>query len=246
MRPRRMGTPTLTIVLQFLSGTPLILHWTVRMDFAEKRTEITNDVWRLKIEHVRSLALIFFTGETANDGNPIDKEEAAMERAGKHGNPGAFPLTFSLPKGGNWLLGRAASLSKERKVFRSIRESWYLSIIVFVAHVAAEPQCRWFDPVGRKSLSSVALSLHLAPPSIFSPRLGRFFRFFNESLHESCNRIKDILSSRSVCLMPSIESIGAISSLGGRAIDSSCPWLVKGMRQGSQSPQQRDRAILPK
>ncbi|KAK1429957.1 hypothetical protein QVD17_12333 [Tagetes erecta] len=42
--------------------------------------------------------------------------------------------------------------------------------------------------------------------------------------------IKDILSSRSVCLMPSIESIGAISSLGGRAIDSSCPWLVKGMR----------------
>ncbi|KAI3481107.1 hypothetical protein L1887_56620 [Cichorium endivia] len=30
--------------------------------------------------------------------------------------------------------------------------------------------------------------------------------------------------------MPSIESIGAISSLGGRAIDSSCPWLVKGMR----------------
>ncbi|GJU69498.1 hypothetical protein Tco_1255757 [Tanacetum coccineum] len=76
--------------------------------------------------------------------------------------------------------------------------------------------------------------------------MGRFFRFFNESLHESCNRIKDILSSRSVCLMPSIESIGAISSLGGRAIDSSCPWLVKGMRQGSQSPQQRDRAILPK
>ncbi|GJT56019.1 hypothetical protein Tco_0991073 [Tanacetum coccineum] len=75
--------------------------------------------------------------------------------------------------------------------------------------------------------------------------MGRFFRFFNESLHESCNRIKDILSSRSVCLMPSIESIGAISSLGGRAIDSSCPWLVKGMRQGSQSPQQRDRAILP-
>nr|GEX78915.1 putative reverse transcriptase domain-containing protein [Tanacetum cinerariifolium] len=83
-------------------------------------------------------------------------------------------------------------------------------------------------------------------PPLFSPRLGRFFRFFNESLHESCNRIKDILSSRSVCLMPSIESIGAISSLGGRAIDSSCPWLVKGMRQGSQSPQQRDRAILPK
>ncbi|GJZ23941.1 reverse transcriptase domain-containing protein [Tanacetum coccineum] len=82
-------------------------------------------------------------------------------------------------------------------------------------------------------------------PPLFSPRLGRFFRFFNESLHESCNRIKDILSSRSVCLMPSIESIGAISSLGGRAIDSSCPWLVKGMRQGSQSPQQRDRAILP-
>ncbi|KAI3476522.1 hypothetical protein L1887_61904 [Cichorium endivia] len=67
-------------------------------------------------------------------------------------------------------------------------------------------------------------------PPLFSPRLGRFFRFFNESLHESCNRIKDILSSRSVCLMPSIESIGAISSLGGRAIDSSCPWLVKGMR----------------
>ncbi|GKA32145.1 retrovirus-related pol polyprotein from transposon TNT 1-94, partial [Tanacetum coccineum] len=33
-------------------------------------------------------------------------------------------------------------------------------------------------------------------------------------------RIKDILSSRSVCLMPSIESIGAISSLGGRAIDT--------------------------
>ncbi|KAI3477356.1 hypothetical protein L1887_60966 [Cichorium endivia] len=66
-------------------------------------------------------------------------------------------------------------------------------------------------------------------PPLFSPRLGRFFRFFNESLHESCNRIKDILSSRSVCLMPSIESIGAISSLGGRAIDSSCPWLVKGM-----------------
>ncbi|KAI3484999.1 hypothetical protein L1887_51797 [Cichorium endivia] len=31
--------------------------------------------------------------------------------------------------------------------------------------------------------------------------------------------------------MPSIESIGAISSLGGRAIDSSCPWLVKGMRR---------------
>ncbi|KAI3475285.1 hypothetical protein L1887_60187 [Cichorium endivia] len=68
-------------------------------------------------------------------------------------------------------------------------------------------------------------------PPLFSPRLGRFFRFFNESLHESCNRIKDILSSRSVCLMPSIESIGAISSLGGRAIDSSCPWLVKGMRR---------------
>nr|GEV46398.1 integrase, catalytic region, zinc finger, CCHC-type, peptidase aspartic, catalytic [Tanacetum cinerariifolium] len=58
---------------------------------------------------------------------------------------------------------------------------------------------------------------------------------------QSYNRIKDILSSRSICLMPSIESIGAISSLGGRAIDSSCPWLVKGMRQGSQSPQQRDR-----
>ncbi|KAI3680721.1 hypothetical protein L6452_35495 [Arctium lappa] len=70
---------------------------------------------------------------------------------------------------------------------------------------------------------------HSPPPPLFSPRLGRFFRFFNESLHESCNRIKDILSSRSVCLMPSIESIGAISSLGGRAIDSSCPWLVKGM-----------------
>ncbi|KAI3476358.1 hypothetical protein L1887_62072 [Cichorium endivia] len=70
-------------------------------------------------------------------------------------------------------------------------------------------------------------------PPLFSPRLGRFFRFFNESLHESCNRIKDILSSRSVCLMPSIESIGAISSLGGRAIDSSCPWLVKGMSSGT-------------
>ncbi|GJU74954.1 hypothetical protein Tco_1266359 [Tanacetum coccineum] len=47
-------------------------------------------------------------------------------------------------------------------------------------------------------------------PPFFSPRLGRFFRFFNESLHESCNRIKDILSSWSVCLMPSIESIGAL------------------------------------
>ncbi|KAI3734160.1 hypothetical protein L6452_13623 [Arctium lappa] len=33
--------------------------------------------------------------------------------------------------------------------------------------------------------------------------------------------------------MPSIESIGAISSLGGRAIDSSCPWLVKGMSSGT-------------
>ncbi|KAI3692948.1 hypothetical protein L6452_32773 [Arctium lappa] len=72
-----------------------------------------------------------------------------------------------------------------------------------------------------------------SPPPLFSPRLGRFFRFFNESLHESCNRIKDILSSRSVCLMPSIESIGAISSLGGREIDSSCPWLVKGMSSGT-------------
>ncbi|GJR25175.1 hypothetical protein Tco_0973702 [Tanacetum coccineum] len=30
-------------------------------------------------------------------------------------NPGAFPLTFSLPKGGNWLLGRAAALGKEGK-----------------------------------------------------------------------------------------------------------------------------------
>ncbi|GJR27382.1 leucine-rich repeat domain, L domain-like protein [Tanacetum coccineum] len=41
----------------------------------EKRIEITNDGWRLRIEHVRSLALISFAGETANDGNPIDKEE---------------------------------------------------------------------------------------------------------------------------------------------------------------------------
>ncbi|KAD4888435.1 hypothetical protein E3N88_20508 [Mikania micrantha] len=40
----------------------------------EKRIEITNDGWRLRIEHVRSLALISFA-ETANDGNPIDKEE---------------------------------------------------------------------------------------------------------------------------------------------------------------------------
>ncbi|GJU05228.1 hypothetical protein Tco_1518054 [Tanacetum coccineum] len=63
-------------------------------------------------------------------------------------NPGAFPLTFSLPKGGNWLLGRAAALGKEGKVFHSIRESWYLSIIVFVAPVAAEPLCCWFDPAG--------------------------------------------------------------------------------------------------
>ncbi|GJZ64380.1 hypothetical protein Tco_0620801 [Tanacetum coccineum] len=105
-------------------------------------------------------------------------------------------------------------------------------------------------PLGPLSLSGEKVTIlsclvSAFSPPLFSPRLGRFFRFFNESLHESCNRIKDILSSRSVCLMPSIESIGAISSLGGRAIDSSCPWLVKGMRQGSQSPQQRDRAILP-
>ncbi|GKD17550.1 hypothetical protein Tco_1206708 [Tanacetum coccineum] len=91
-------------------------------------------------------------------------------------------------------------------------------------------------PLGPLSLSGEKVTIlsclvSAFSPPLFSPRLGRFFRFFNESLHESCNRIKDILSSRSVCLMPSIESIGAISSLGGRAIDSSCPWLVKGMRQ---------------
>ncbi|KAI3478271.1 hypothetical protein L1887_59825 [Cichorium endivia] len=102
-----------------------------------------------------------------------------------------------------------------------------------------ELQSKGESPLGPLSLSGVhsekvtilsCLVSAFSPP-LFSPRLGRFFRFFNESLHESCNRIKDILSSRSVCLMPSIESIGAISSLGGRAIDSSCPWLVKGMRR---------------
>ncbi|GJS47916.1 hypothetical protein Tco_0598037 [Tanacetum coccineum] len=45
------------------------------LSLKEKRIEITNDGWRLRIEHVRSLALISFAGETANDGNPIDKEE---------------------------------------------------------------------------------------------------------------------------------------------------------------------------
>ncbi|GJT56024.1 photosystem I P700 apoprotein A2 [Tanacetum coccineum] len=60
-----------------------------------------------------------------------------------------LPLLLELlPKGGNWLLGRAAALGKEGKVFHSIRESWYLSIIVFVAPVAAEPLCCWFDPAG--------------------------------------------------------------------------------------------------
>ncbi|KAI3476563.1 hypothetical protein L1887_61867 [Cichorium endivia] len=104
-----------------------------------------------------------------------------------------------------------------------------------------ELQSKGESPLGPLSLSGVhsekvtilsCLVSAFSPP-LFSPRLGRFFRFFNESLHESCNRIKDILSSRSVCLMPSIESIGAISSLGGRAIDSSCPWLVKGMSSGT-------------
>nr|GEU72513.1 integrase, catalytic region, zinc finger, CCHC-type, peptidase aspartic, catalytic [Tanacetum cinerariifolium] len=41
-------------------------------------------------------------------------------------NPEAFPLTFSLPKGGNWLLDRAAALGKEGKVFHSIRGQVYL------------------------------------------------------------------------------------------------------------------------
>ncbi|GKC00410.1 hypothetical protein Tco_0986546 [Tanacetum coccineum] len=106
-------------------------------------------------------------------------------------------------------------------------------------------ECLAFPILVQEKVTILSCLVSAFSPPLFSPRLGRFFRFFNESLHESCNRIKDILSSRSVCLMPSIESIGAISSLGGRAIDSSCPWLVKGMRQGSQSPQQRDRAILP-
>nr|GEY60239.1 hypothetical protein [Tanacetum cinerariifolium] len=42
--------------------------------------------------------------------------------------------------------------------------------------------------------------------------------------------------------MPSIESIGAISSLRGRAIDSSCLWLVKGMRGISCAKQRQVRA----
>ncbi|GJY17895.1 retrovirus-related pol polyprotein from transposon 297, partial [Tanacetum coccineum] len=71
-------------------------------------------------------------------------------------------------QGGNWLFGRAATLGKEGKVFHSIRESWYLSIIVFVAPVAAEPLCCWFDPAGTGGRPSTKVEL---PP--YTEKEGR-------------------------------------------------------------------------
>ncbi|GJW90472.1 photosystem I P700 chlorophyll A apoprotein A2, chloroplastic [Tanacetum coccineum] len=71
-----------------------------------------------------------------------------------------LPLLLELlPKGGNWLLGRAAALGKEGKVFHSICESWYLSIIIFVASVAAKPLCCWFNLAGFTSSLSFCMVL---------------------------------------------------------------------------------------
>nr|GEW88410.1 photosystem I P700 chlorophyll a apoprotein A2, chloroplastic [Tanacetum cinerariifolium] len=81
-----------------------------------------------------------------------------------------YKLTYA---GGNWLLGRAAALGKEGKVFHSIRESWYLSIIVFVAPVAAEPLCCWFDPAGSFT-SSLSFCMVLKRKS-GCPDIEKFF-----------------------------------------------------------------------